>query len=90
MTQADKRTDDKAAPWLYCYNEPYSEEGGDGRGFAGTGGHVKWSLTGLDETLSVTLNVTWSKGIRSPTNGSRKGPESLHPVRESHLSVSMR
>lgn len=49
MTQADKWTDDKASPQLYCYNEPYSEKGRDGRGFAGTGGHVKWSLTGLDE-----------------------------------------
>lgn len=26
VTQADKRTDFKAAPWLYCYNEPYSKE----------------------------------------------------------------
>lgn len=34
--------------------------------------------------------MTLSKGIRSLNNGSRKGPESLHPVRESHLSVSMR
>lgn len=58
MTQADKRTDDKAAPWLYCYNEPYSEEGRDGRGFAGTGGHVKWSLPGLDE-----VDTAWSDGM---------------------------
>lgn len=45
---------------------------------------MKWSLAGLDE------GVTLSKGIRSPNNGSRKGPESLYLMRESHLSVSMR
>lgn len=52
---------------------------------------MKWSLPVLDECgHSLARWHDMSKGIRNPNNGSRKGPESLHPVRESHLSVSMR